>query len=134
MNIEALRSEARQYAVIKDHISELTGRQAQLKTNMMSQLEELEPDDTGHRVVQFDDDVLGSVRITKQRRVSKSLNTDIAEDILTAKGLRNTCIKMVPILDEEAILSAFYEGRLTEADIDAMFPAKTSYAFLFDTK
>jgi len=40
----------------------------------------------------------------------------------------------VPMLDEDAIMSAFYSGYLTEEDIDAMFPAKVSYAFLVDTK
>ena len=41
---------------------------------------------------------------------------------------------MVPVLDEDAIMSAFYEGYLTEEDIDAMFPSKTSYAFIVDAK
>jgi len=41
---------------------------------------------------------------------------------------------MVPVLDEDAIMTAFYEGYLTEEDIDFMFPSKTSYAFIVDAK
>jgi hypothetical protein len=36
------------------------------------------------------------------------------------------------VLDESAIMSAFYEGYLTEEDIDTMFPAKESFAFILD--
>jgi len=66
----------------------------------------------------------------KQRRVSKNLDMDVAEDILTKKGIRDKCIKMVPQIDEAAIMAAFYEVYLTEDDIDTMFPAKVTYAFL----
>jgi len=41
---------------------------------------------------------------------------------------------MVPTLDESAIMAAFYEGYLTEEDIDAMFPAKESFAFIVENK
>jgi hypothetical protein len=37
------------------------------------------------------------------------------------------------MIDESAIMSAFYEGYITEEDIDAMFPAKVSYAFLVES-
>ncbi len=37
---------------------------------------------------------------------------------------------MIPTLDESAIMAAFYEGKLSEADIDSMFPEKITYAFL----
>ena len=59
---------------------------------------------------------------------------DVAEDILTKKGIKEACIKMMPILDESAIMAAFYEGHLTEQDIDTMFPSKVSYAFIVEMK
>lgn len=37
---------------------------------------------------------------------------------------------MVPQIDEAAIMAAFYEGYLTEEDIDTMFPSKVTYAFI----
>ena len=55
---------------------------------------------------------------------------DVAEKILAEKGLTERCVKLVPTLDEAEIMASFYRDELTEADIDAMFPSKVSYAFI----
>ena len=130
MDIESIKKHARQFIFLKDEINVLTTRQTELKSRMMTQLDEVEPDTSGHRVLEFKDDTLGDVKLTKQRKVSKTLDMQVADDILTRKGIRGACIKTVEVLDEAAIMSAFYEGHLTEEEIDAMFPAKESYAFL----
>ena len=134
MDLEQIKNTVRQYIRLKDEVGVLTTRQNQLKSRLLETLDEVEADDKGHRTLTITDDVVGSVKLIKQRRVSKSLDMDVAETILTQKGIKDTCIKMVPTLDEGAIMSAFYEGYLTEADIDAMFPSKESYAFLLDNK
>lgn len=134
MDLEQVKKNVRQYIRLKDEVGVLTTRQNELKSRLLSELDEVEADDKGHRVLELNDDIVGDVRITKQKRVSKSLDMNVAETILTQKGIKDTCIKMVPVLDEGAIMSAFYEGYLTEEDIDSMFPAKESYAFLLDNK
>lgn len=134
INLTEVKQQVRQYIGIRDEVGLLTGRQNELKKRLMSTLEELEPNDNGHREVTFNDDAIGNIRVIRQRKVSKTLDIDIAEDILTKKGIKDTCIKMIPILDEDAIMVAFYEGYLTEADIDSMFPPKESYAFLVKTE
>ena len=123
---------ARQYIVLKDEVSNLSNRQTELKARLMSELDSAPADMNGHRVYAFTDDHLGDIKLTKQRRVSKTLDLSVAEDILTKRGIKDVCIKMVPVLDESAIMSAFYEGYLSEEDIDAMFPAKESFAFILD--
>lgn len=132
MDIDSVKRSARQYAALKNEISLLTDRQNELKSRLMSALEEVEADANGHRSFEFTDPDMGDVKITKQRRVTNSLDIQIAEEILSDKGIKDACIKMVPVLDEAAIMSAFYEGYLTEQDIDAMFPAKETYAFLLN--
>lgn len=134
MNLEEIKKSVRQFIRLKDEVGVLTTRQNQLKSRLMDELNNVEPDDRGHRVFEFTDEDYGDIKITKQRKVFKNLDMDIAEEILTRKGIRDTCIKMVPTLDEGAIMSAFYEGYLTEEDIDSMFPAKESYAFLLDKR
>lgn len=134
MDIESVKKNARQYIVLKDEIGNLTSRQTELKSRIMIELDQVEPDMNGHKVFEFIDKDLGDVKLTKQRRVSKTLDMSIADEILTRKGIRGACIKTVEVLDEAAIMSAFYEGHLTEQDIDAMFPAKESYAFLLTNK
>lgn len=132
MDLNDIKSNVRQYLRLKDEVSVLTTRQTELKKRLLSSLDEVEPDDRGHRVLNVTDDLVGEVRLTKQRRVSKTLDMDVAEEILKNKKIYDQCVKMVPVLDEGAIMSAFYEGHLTENDIDTMFAAKESYAFLVD--
>ena len=134
MNLEEVKKNVRQFLGVKNEVGVLTNRQNELKARLMKELDTLTPDDRGHKVLEINDEVYGDVKLTKQKRVSKTLDMDIAEEILTRKGIKDACIKMVPTLDEGAIMSAFYEGYLTEEDIDSMFPAKESYAFLLDNK
>jgi hypothetical protein len=134
MNLDDVKKNLRQFLTLKNEIGVLSTRQSELKGRLMIALEEVEPDDKGHRILQVVDEHVGEVRLTKQRRVSKTLDMNLAEEILTKKGIKDQCIKMVPTLDEGAIMAAFYEGYLTEEDIDAMFPSKESFAFLVDNK
>jgi hypothetical protein len=134
MSLDNLKKNARQFLALKGEMSALADRQSELKKRMTQDLDAVEPNESGHRVVEFEDDTIGNIKITKQRRVSKTLDMDIADQILTNKGIKNTCVKMIPTLDEAAIMAAFYEGYLTEEDIDAMFPAKETFAFIVDNK
>ena len=134
MSLDNLKKNARQFLALKGEMSALADRQSELKKRMTQDLDAVEPNESGHRVVEFEDDTIGNIKITKQRRVSKTLDMDIADQILTSKGIKNTCVKMIPTLDEAAIMAAFYEGYLTEEDIDAMFPAKETFAFIVDNK
>ena len=134
MSLDNLKKNARQFLTLKGEMSALADRQSELKKRMTQDLDAIEPNESGHRVVEFEDDTIGNIKITKQRRVSKTLDMDIADQILTSKGIKNTCVKMIPTLDEAAIMAAFYEGYLTEEDIDTMFPAKETFAFIVDNK
>lgn len=134
MNLDDIKKNLRQFLALKNEIGVLSTRQTDLKTRLLTALDEVEADDKGHRILQVVDEHVGEVRLVKQRRVSKTLDMDIAEAILINKGIKEQCIKMVPTLDEGAIMAAFYEGYLTEEDIDTMFPSKESFAFLVDNK
>lgn len=132
MENKELKDNIRQYLALKDQLDLITKRQTEIKQRLIEAVDAVEADDRGHRILSVEDETVGEVTLTRQRRVSKSLNMDVAEEILTKKGIKDTCIKMVPIIDEGAIMAAFYENYLTEEDIDLMFPSKISYAFLLD--
>lgn len=132
MEDKELKNTIRQYLVIKDELDALTKRQNEIKQRLIDVVDSVEADDRGHRILTIEDETIGDITLTRQRRVSKSFNMEVAEDILTKKGIKDQCIKMVPTIDEAEIMSAFYENYLTEDDIDAMFPSKISYAFLLD--
>lgn len=125
-----IASTVRQYLSLKDEATLLTNRTEQLKEQLLAAVDKEETDDRGHKKLIVEDKIKGTVTLTKQRKVIKNLDIQIAENILTSKGIKDKCLKMVPVLDEAAIMSSFYEGLLTEEDIDSMFPAKVIYAFL----
>lgn len=124
-----------EYSRIKSLMDDLTARQKALKESLLQFLEvEGDEDDKGHQWAYLDQEVDGYLSIQRQRRVSHKLNESIAESLLTERGLVDKCYKLVPVLDEQAIMQAHYEGLLSEEDIDAMFPANVTYAFVPNKK
>jgi REP element-mobilizing transposase RayT len=121
----------RQNSVLKERLDELTAIQSDVKKNLKQGIEELgEADDRGHIIVEIDDEVSGIARVMNQKRVSKTLDIEVAEKLLTERGIHDRCITMVPVLNEDEIMAAFYEGAISEEDIDTMFPAKVTWALV----
>jgi hypothetical protein len=131
MSLLDIKSNLRQYLSLKKEVEVLTKRQDELKSRLKSTVEASgETDDRGHVTLKVDDEITGEVTLTQQRRVSKTLDMDIAEALLKERGIYDKCVKMIPVLQEDAIMSCVYTDELSEADIDKMFPSKISYAFL----
>jgi hypothetical protein len=131
MSLNDLKSNLRQYLALKKEVEVLSKRQDEIKSRLKLTVEAAgETDDRGHVTLKVEDDIIGDVTLTQQRRVSKTLDMNIAEDLLKERGIYDKCVKMVPVLQEDAIMSCVYTGELSEADVDAMFPAKISFAFL----
>lgn len=126
MILEELRTSLRQYLALKKEVELLTNRVNTLKSKLTEHVEsEGQVDDRGHINLTVED-----ITLTKQRRVSKNLDMNVAEPLLESKGIKDQCIKMVPVVDESAVMAAFYQGKLTEEDIDTMFPEKITWAFI----
>lgn len=133
MKVKELIELVRQNVVLKEESDLITSRQKEVKTRITEGVDLLgEEDGRGHIVVDIDDPVSGISKVVKQKRISKTLDESVAEEILQAKNLKDRCFVMVPVLNEEEIMAAFYEGLLTEEDIDAMFPAKVTWALVFN--
>jgi hypothetical protein len=131
MSLNDLKSNLRQYLALKKEVEVLSKRQDEIKSRLKLTVEAAgETDDRGHVTLKVEDDIIGDVTLTQQRRVSKTLDMNIAEDLLKERGIYDKCVKMIPVLQEDAIMSCVYTGELSEADVDAMFPAKISFAFL----
>jgi len=127
-----LIDKVRQYAAIKTQLAEIQEREKALKAELRETVMELgEEDAKGSFVLDISDEISGVRKMIQQRRVSKTFDPDKAENLLTDKNLLERCTTMVPVLDEQEILAARYEDLLTDDDIDSMFPAKESYAFVF---
>lgn len=121
----------RDFISFKTRIDSLTKQQNKLKEELSEYvIENGQEDDRGHIRVELPEEVDGYTSIQRQRRVSMGLDMDAAILILTKKGLAERCIKSVPTIAEDEVMAALYEGKLTEQDIDTMFPKKITWAFL----
>ena len=131
MEITDIIEQVRQNVVLKDRIDELTAIQNGVKKEIKKGIEALgEPDDRGHVVVEIDDEVSGIKKVMHQKRVTKNLDIEVAEELLKEKGIHERCITMVPVLNEDEIMTAYYDGLINEEDIDKMFPSKVTWALV----
>ena len=126
-DIKSLTNEAKQFIALKEQIKFLTERQTEIKKRLQTALQEDgETDGRGHVFIELDE----GIKITNQRRESRNLDENVAEALLKQKGVYDECVKMIPVIQEDAVMAAVYKGQLTEGDIDAMFPTKVTYAFI----
>lgn len=130
VDIVEVKNTVRQYVALKEQMDLMSKRQSDLKAQLIEVVDAYgEVDGKGHIVFEIDDEISGVGKLVKQRKTSKSLDMSVAETLLEDKGL-DTCFKTIKVLDEDAIMAAFYKGDLTEDEIDSMFPSKVTYAFL----
>lgn len=128
---KGLLGTVKQYVTLKRRIDDLTKEQGVLKSELSEIVDKQgEVDDKGHLWLQLPEEVEGVASLKRERRVSQSLDMDAAIVILTQKGLAERCIKPVPTIAEDEVMAALYEGKLTEEDVDAMFPKKVTWAFI----
>jgi len=126
MESNELTSTVKQYLALKQELKLMSERESELKKRLLEAVESIgEVNGSGHFILEVD-----GVTLTKQRKASNPLDSEVAERIITEKGLKATCMPDKPTLDSEAIMAALYKKELTEEDIALMFPLKVSYAFL----
>lgn len=126
MENNELTSTVKQYLALKQEMKLMSERETELKKRLLETVESAgEVNGSGHFILEVD-----GVTLTKQRKTSNPLDAEVAERIITEKGLKATCMPDKPTLDSEAIMAALYKKELTEEDIELMFPLKVSYAFL----
>lgn len=131
MDMTEVTDLVRKNTMLKNRLAAITEEQNEIKAKLKEALEELgEETDNGNIVIEVDDEVSGISKVTHQRRVSKSLDIDVAEELLTERGIHERCITMVPMLNEDEIMAAYYNGDITEEDIDKMFPATVTWALI----
>lgn len=133
MELDHIRREVQQYVALKDQIDQLDERRNEIKKRLISSAEQLgSENDKGSLVLDVNDSVTGTKAVVKQRRVSKVLNEKSAESILRDKNIFEACTKQITVLDPDVIMSKYYDGELTDDDIDTMFPEKIVWALVLE--
>lgn len=122
-------SQVREYVRAKETIDALDKRTKELRETLMSILDEDGlPDSRGNLLYEFDSPIDGVLRLEKQLRSSRKLDEEKAEEIIQASGIGDEVYKMVRVIDEDALMASFYEDKITEAQLDEMFPVTITWA------
>jgi chemotaxis response regulator CheB len=126
---DSLDAQVREYMKIKTVIETMESRQKELRAKLMESIDvDGFEDGSGNLQLELPAAVEGVMRLEKQRRVSRKLNEPKAEEILQQLGLYDDIFVMKPTLDEDALMAAFYEEKISEEELDEMFPANVTWA------
>ena len=126
-----LIARAKKYSFLKSQLDYLEKEQKSLRLDLFEDLDiKREEDDKGNIVLELPEEVDGYSAIIKQRRVSRKIDEDKAEEVITARGMEETLYKTIRVVDEDALMAALYNDELTEAEIDEMYPQSITWALV----
>jgi hypothetical protein len=126
---DSLDAQVREYMKLKTAIDSMESRQKEIRQKLMDAIDtEGFEDSNGNQQLELPSSIEGVLRLEKQRRVSRKLNEAKAEEILTMLGLYDDIFVMTPTLDEDALMAAFYEDKISEEELDDMYPANVTWA------
>jgi hypothetical protein len=128
-------SQTQQYAFYKKQVEYFQEQMKSLRENLFEKIDENgEVDSKGNVVFELPKEIEGFVSMTKQRRVTRKIDEDVAFDMIDNKGLRDKLIKTIEVIDEDALMAALYSDELTEEEIDEMYPQNVVWALVMNKR
>ena len=122
-------TQVREYVRIKASMKIMEARSKELNAKLTEQIDlNGQEDSEGNIFLDLPFDADGITKLEKQRRASRKLDEDMAESILSSLGIDDEVYEMVKTLSEEKLMAAYYDGKITEDQLDSMFPVKVSWA------
>jgi hypothetical protein len=116
--------------------------EGRLKANLMEILEATgELQEGGHRQIDLDSPLpyvqykgeepktKSITGIQRKRREHTSLNEDRTMTMLKRKKLMEQCTTTIVVIDEDAVLAANYEGKITDKELAALYDKSENFAF-----
>lgn len=121
---------AKEYLALEEQIKRLEAVRDEKKKALRDLAQATgETTEDGHVVLTLDTPVSGIKGFQLQRRVTRALDEETAETILTLREVRDKCFRTVEVLDQDEVFNCVRLGELNEAEADKIFPPKISYAF-----
>lgn len=124
---------SREMVLLREQKAQIEKRESVLKKELMEILERVGTpygDSGQHRTIEFVEPIHGIARFVRQAKSSVTTDLFRAEAIARQKKIYNRLFRPVPTLDEGAVMVAREQGLLTDADVDEIFPRKTTYSFV----
>jgi hypothetical protein len=104
-------------------------RSKELRDKIFEYLDaEGEEDTSGSFGIYLDQEVDGIVRLQKTRRTKRVLDESTADAIIEQAGIADDVYETKRVISEEALMAAFYEEKISEEQLDSMFPVTVSWA------
>ena len=126
---EKPESQITEYIRLVASIDHMDERRKELREKIFSYLEEEGyEDEKGNLQLPLATPIEGVLRLEKSGRRTRKLNEDKAEEIIESAGIADDVYKMVRVIDEDALMAAYYDGKITEEQIDEMFPTTVTWA------
>lgn len=133
VDVDDFEVQTKEYAFLKKQIEYLTSQQKELREKMFAALEERgEVDDKGNIVIELENDIEGINTVMKQRRVSRKIDEQMADNIIASKGLEDKLYKTIQVIDEDALMACLYSDELTEEEVDLMYPQQIVWALVLN--
>lgn len=118
-----------EYIRLVASIDHMDDRRKELREKIFAYLEdEGYEDDKGNIQLPLATPIDGVLRLEKSGRRTRKLDELKAEEIIESAGIADDVYKMVRVIDEDALMAAYYEGKVTEDQIDEMFPTSVVWA------
>ena len=127
--------QAKEYAFLKKQTEYLEKQLKDLRSKLFDHLDTSgEVDSKGNIFIELSEEIDGYVSVTKQRRVSRKINEEVADEMIQAKGLEDKLYKTIRVIDEDALMAALYSEELTEEEIDQMYPEQVVWALVMNKR
>jgi len=131
-DIDTLREEVSAWYALKQQANllneEMESRKNRIKA-VVQKYGETDPE-TGSLFLKLGDPLHnGIAELKNQCQTSHRMNEEVTEEILEAKGLWDEMVEWVAVPDEGRIRAAFYDNKISQDELDRMFPTRVQYAF-----
>jgi hypothetical protein len=127
--------QAKEFVFVKKQLDYFEKKSKELREKIFSKIDENgEVDSEGHVLLAFDEPIDGVYGFKKQRRVSRKINEELAEELIIEKGLEDKLYKTIRVVDEDALMAAMYSAELTEEEVDSIYPLVVSWAIVLNKK
>ena len=133
--VDDLESQAKQYIFFKKQVEYFESELKSLRERLFEDIDANgEVDGSGNLFVELSSEIDGVTMLQKQKRVSRKIDPQMADNLIVSKGLENELYKTIQIIDEDALMAALYEGKLTEEEVDLMYPQKIVWALILNKR
>ena len=134
-SVDDLEAQAKQYIFFKKQVEYFESELKLLKEKIFEVVDTKgEVDGNGNIFVELPNEIDGVTMLQKQRRVSRKIDPQMADNLIVYKGLETELYKTIQIIDEDALMAALYEGKLTEEEVDLMYPQKIVWALILNKR